>query len=266
MSEKKKTTKKDVVEEEKKTTKPKKETVKKTVKAKVAKEEVKVEVVKEEKPKKETALLDKSNQKVYKVLSKIIYVLAKIVKVLLMICVPFIFLAMILVPIIFKGFEVSGNIIKFNDASIIVHDESLSIKMGDGVRTVECDAVALEKLTTFLNENSKGLITTYVELALFLAGAILILDIYLFGYIEKIFGNFYKKETPFIKENLDYIFHICICLVILKAIDCFIFLMGLSNNLNSAVGIVDILIVFVIYFIFKYAVGIQKKVDTKMCD
>ena len=97
------------------TSKTKTSTTKKETKAKTT-----IKKVKEEKIKEDKVLLKKQEQKNYKLLSNITYIIAKICRVMLMIFLPFIVLSMVFIPIVFKKFEISANIMKFDNISIII--------------------------------------------------------------------------------------------------------------------------------------------------
>ena len=252
--------------EVKKTSKTKKSTTKsETKEKKVVKKETttKKRAVKETK---EEIVLTKKEQSSYLTLSKIVKVLAKIGKIFLMIFVPFIFLVMILIPIIFKNYEINANIIKFGDVNIIVNEDKLTINVGNETHVLKCDATELDKMTTFLTENKKGTIITYLELLLLLFAIILVINIYILYYIEKIFENFCSKKTPFIEENITFIFRIALFLSALKFIDICVNIVGLNSIKVSSYSLLVTIITFVIYFIYKYAVKLQTKVDSKICE
>lgn len=241
---------------------------KKATKAEVKKEtKVKATVKKEKKEtKKETALLNKKDQKRYHVINKIIRILAKIARVCLMIFVPFVILSMFFIPIIFKNYEISGNVIKFDETSIIVRDNGLTFKFGDNIQVFDCNTTAIDNLTTYLSEHSKGAIIFTLEFSLLLLGIIAVLDIYIFGYVEKLFGNFEKEKTPFTEENADYILSIVKLVVAAKVVYIIMAIFGLFSEGIGSVNVFEILIIIVAYFIFKYAADVQKKVDTKIYD
>ncbi len=254
--------------EVKKTSKTKKSTTKsETKEKKVVKKETttKKRAVKETKEKEEI-VLTKKEQSSYLTLSKIVKVLAKIGKIFLMIFVPFIFLVMILIPIIFKNYEINANIIKFGDVKIIVNEDKLTINVGNETHVLKCDATKLDKMTTFLTENKKGTIITYLEFLLLLFAIILIINIYILYYIEKIFENFCSKKTPFIEENITFIFRIALFLSALKFIDICVNIVGLNSIKVSSYSLLVTIITFVIYFIYKYAVKLQTKVDSKISE
>ena len=246
----------------KKTTKKDDTKVKTTKKVAETKKEKKVKVTKKE----EKNILNKEEQRKYTVLSRVIRIFAKIARVCLMILIPFIALAMILIPIVFNKFEVSANVVKFGSASIVIRDDGLSLKLGDKIHVLDCNTTELDQLVTFLSEHSKGTVVFSLELTLLILAVITIFEIYLLVYIEKLFGNFEKDKTPFTKENTDYILIIAKFLVAIKISTICMALVGLINYGLTTVGIIEILVVFASYYIFKYATGMQKQVDTKICD
>lgn len=248
------------VKKEKKTKKTTKTETKKETKVKATVKKEKKEV------KKDTALLNKKDQKRYHVISKIIKILAKIARICLMIFVPFIILSMFFIPIIFNKYEISGNVIKFDETSIIVRDNGLTFKFGDNIQIFDCNTKEIDNLTTFLTEHSKGTIIFTLEFSLLLFGIIAVLDIYIFGYVEKLFGNFEKEKTPFTKENANYMLSIVKLVIAAKVAYIIMALFGLFSEGIGSVNVFEILIVIVVYYIFKYAAEVQNKVDTKIYD
>lgn len=244
----------------------KEKTSKKTTK-KVAetKKETKVKSTKKKTTvSKDKALLTKKDQSTYKGLSKAVRILAKIGRVCLMIFVPFIVLSMILIPIIFNKFEMSANVIKFGDASVVIRDTGLSFKIGDKIHVLDCNTEEVDRIITYFSNHSKGAIIFSLELSLLILAAITILEIYLLSYLEKLFGNFEKENTPFTKENTDYILVIAKFLIAIEICSICMSCFGLFNGGISSIGIFEILIVFIGYYVFKYATGMQKEINTKI--
>ena len=243
----------------KKEKKTKKTTVSET------KKETKVKTTKK-KVEKENCLLTRKDQKTYKTLCKVTRVLAKICRVLLMIFVPFIVLSMFLVPIIFSKFEISGNVLKFDDASIIIRDTGLSFKLGDHVKVFDCNTTELDRITTYLTNHSKGSIIFAAELSLILLVGICVLDIYILMNLEDIISRSLSDKTPFTKENTDSILKIAKYLVAAKVIVIIMSFTGLFNGSVVSVSIIEILVVYILYYVFKYATSVQKMVETKICN
>ena len=258
---------------ETKKSKVKKATVKKetTQKPKEKKEkEVKKEekiTVKKETVKKKEPILNKKEQKWYNVLSKIIKVFTKIVRIILMIIAPFIFLAMLLIPIIFAKYEVNANIIQFGNVNMVIREDNIAIRVGDDVQIIDCDVEETSMVMEFFNNNSKTKLIAIAETSLLYIGVMLVLTIYILSYIEKIFGNFVNQSTPFIKENTQNIFMIGVMICIMEIIDIIASITSWLTFRTSVLDLSDIVVllaIFVVYLVFKYGVGLQDRTDTKI--
>ena len=275
---KKTVTKKKVTKEESK--KEKKTTAKKE--AKVVKETKKEKVIKEKKVKepkedkvikevKEDALLDKKSQKYLRTLSKVVSILAKIGRICLMIVIPFIFIAMIALPFLMKKLDVNGNIIKFDDATIIINDDYVTFKVANSDYVSNVEHQELTYIANFLTNNTKGDILLICEVSLVFIATIVIINIYVMMYAEKLFKNISEKKTPFIEENANYIRRIGHTLIIMEIV-LFVFSVLLAvffpriDYIENKTSIFSILIVFIIYYVFEYAVKLQEKKDTKIYD
>ena len=269
MSEVKKT-KKTNDESNKKVASKKKNVIKKdkteVKKSNSIKKETKVKEIKKTKEivAEEVLMLSKKEQTNYSILSKSTRIIAKIARICLMIFVPFIFLAMIIMPILLSKLEISGNVIKINDVNIIVRDSGVSFKIGDYVQVFDCNTNEFDKIMTFLNENSNGSIIFSFELSMLLLSIIIILDIYILINIENLFSNFEIQKTPFTEENTAYILAIAKYLLVSKIVTICLSMVCLFNPGFSSISIIELLIVFTVYYIFKYATNVQKKVDTKI--
>ena len=250
-----------------------KKTKKKVVKKELSKEPKKEKVIKEEKEKKprkkttkDKALLNEKEQKRYHVLSKIAKVITLLIRVCFMIIIPFVFLVMIIVPIFFNKVKIESNIIKYDDISVILNDDTINIKIGDDIHTFNSTTDNIRYVTDFLSNNSKGKIITFVEIALLLFAISIILDIYLLGYLEKIFNNFTKDETPFTDENTNYLLKICKLIFAVKIIDFLIILVLFLSISIKLEAIITVLAAYIFYYIFKYATEMQKQTKFKICD
>lgn len=241
----------------------------KTVKKKATKEEIVKEVkVKSTRgrAKKKEVLLTKDEQKKYHTLSKIVKILAKIGRICLMVFVPFVILSMFLIPLLFKNFDISANIIKFGDTSIIIRDDGLSFKIGNNIQIIDCDSDIINRITDFLSNNSKEFIVASVELSLLFFAILLILDIYLLTYVEKLFNNFENSKSPFTTENTNYILLISKLFIAVKVSSICMSMIGLFKNTVISISLIEILAAFVAYYIFKYAANVQEKIETSIYD
>ena len=265
MKEKKtKTSKKETVKETKRDVKvTKKETVKKE-----AKETKKVSATK----KKDEALLNKDDQKRFKTLSRVVKIISKIVRIVLMISVPFILMLAIIIPIMFSKIEVSGNIVKFNDARFVLKDDYITLNVGEKTHLIADGIKNMDQVVSFLNDNKLSTLIASFEVALIGAVVAIIINIYIFKDIEKLFDNFYLQKTPLTDENTEYIHNIgkkMIYLLLSELIFGIITTILAKNTFNTHIAtysIIEILIIYVIYYIFKYASNLQKQKESTIYD
>ena len=99
----------------------------------------------------------------------------------------------------------------------------------------------------------------------------LVLMILVFRYVEKLFNNIKNNKTPFILDNVVYIkkiSYIMIALIMITPISGMLFnsILGLSSNSSEIelVGILEILIIFSMSYIFEYGYELQKDSNCKM--
>ena len=272
MSEKKtKTTVKKAAPKKEKSVKETK--VKEVLKGEVDKPVKKGRGKKENQEEKEkTVLLPQKEQKYLRMITKFVSVIAKIIKICAMIIVPIILIVMILIPIMFKDVEFSGNIIRFNDARFVLNNDNITLNIGDKNYLVADGIKNMDKVIDFFNDNSIGKITTNVLLSLAFTVAIVIINIYIFQYIEKLFSNLYRHKTPYEAENCDYIRKIgrlMIINIIVKVVFDLILSLVFKNDIvlnTSGYTIMEIVCVYACYFIFLYGTNMQKKIDTQIYD
>ena len=230
--------------------------------------EKKEKLVKQEK----SILLSQKDQKYLRMITKFVSIVAKIIKICAMIIVPIILIVMILIPIMFKDVEFSGNIIRFNDARFVLNNDNITLNIGDKNYLVADGIKNMDKVIDFFNDNSIGKITTNVLLSLAFTVAIIIINIYIFQYIEKLFSNLYRHKTPYEDENCDYIRKIgrlMIINIIVKVVFDLILSLVFKNDImlnTSGYTIMEIICVYVCYFIFLYGTNMQKKIDTQIYD
>lgn len=211
-------------------------------------------------------ILNSNDQKTYTTLCKISKIIVKIARICLMIIVPFIFLLLFVIPIIFKKVEINSNVIKINDASIIIHNKNIAFKLGDNIHTVYCDSDKLDHVVDFLMNNSTGKIAFVIETILLTIGVIIVLEIYLLSNIESILHNMIEDKTPFTEENTNLVLKVCKLLLAIKVIFLIIMIVDLPIYNIVSCSIIELLIAFIIYYLFKYATGMQKIANTKICN
>ena len=219
--------------------------------------------------------LAKPKQKKIKVLSKIISVFSKIGKILVTVAIPFIVLAMIIVPMVLDKVDVVNNeiVIKGTDEKIAIVEEKeddnivLKFKVNDSVVATEKNATSIANVKKFLGSNSKGLLIGITEAGMLLAIVNLILYRKILHNAEEFFKNISSKDTPFVIENVDYIkqtgWLMIIAMIIPICIEVVVKLIfKLDFNINWHFGgILEILAIFVLGYIFEY--GYEMQLDSK---
>ena len=227
-------------------------------------EEVKMSVVK----------FKEEKQKKVKILSKIIYVLAKIGRICLMVAIPFIILAMVVIPLVLSKVNVKDNKITFdgiNDVvKIVENNNKIEVTVNDKTIADEEDKDAIVKIKNFLDKHSDAEIITYTELGCTFAIVYIIIMIIILKHIELLFKNINKGDTPFTLENVNHIKKIAFLMIaniIFPAIIGGLFngLMGSDVDFNiGGSNLIEILILFVMAYIFEYGYEIQLDSKGKM--
>jgi transcriptional regulator with XRE-family HTH domain len=227
-------------------------------------EEVKMKVVK----------LKEEKLKKVKILSKIISVLAKIGRICLMIVIPFIVLAMIVVPIVLSKVDVKDNKITFdgiNDVvKIVEKNDKIEVTINDKTIADEEDKDAIVEIKKFLDKHSDTEIIVYTEVGCTFLIAYIIITIIMLKHLELLFKNINNGDTPFTLENVKYIKHIAYLMIVSIIFPGIIGgivngLMGVDLDLSlSGHNLVEILIIFVMAYIFEYGYEIQLDSKGKM--
>ena len=155
---------------------------------------------------------------------------------------------------------------------LILRDKHITIKIGDG-RFISNDEIeGLDNAIEFLSNNSKGKLIAYFEVGLVFFGIMILIEIYLLTQVEKLFGNIETNKTPFIEENCEYVDKISKLVLVSFIVSCVFGLIleiiipnGISVGFVNY-GIIEILVLFAITYIFKYAVRLQEKEKSIMYD
>ena len=219
------------------------------------------------------ANLNDSDYKVYRTVSKIMYILTKICRIALYICIPFIILGMIFIPSIISRISIDENVISYKNFKGDVYSISLddvrlngeyTVKNGDDVVRNTINFDILKKISNAINKTSNSNIIAKIEIAFVLIFISLVISIIIFYNLEAFFKNLYEKETPFTKENISFL-GTCASLMIASLVCNYIislFIEGLTTynigNDLSLVNVIEVLFIFVLIYIFKYGYNLQK--------
>lgn len=213
---------------------------------------------------------NEKKQKEVKTLSNVISLIGKIGAIVLKVAIPFIILAMILVPYVVNNVEIKNNEIGFKTDNIKIIDEN-KIEIHDIiVGEFDVDDEDYDVIKMFEN-NSNTKIIGYIEAGLVFLLIDIIIMIVILSYVEKLFNNIKNNNTPFILDNVNFIkriSYLMIALIIITPISGVIFnsLLGLSdgNSPFELMSILEILIIFSMSYIFEYGYEMQKDSKARM--
>ena len=209
----------------------------------------------------------KQNQ--VKSLSNVISLIGKIGGIVLKVAIPFVILAMILIPFIISNVEVKENQISFKTDNIKVVDDKLEVF--DLILIDLDEDITSEEMVSILNNNSKYEIIGYLETGFVFLIVDLIIMIIILNNVENLFKNIKDNNTPFTLENVNYIkrmSYLLIALIIINPLSGTLFGSILNVSESSSgfelMSILEILIIFSMSYIFEYGYEIQKDSKGKM--
>ncbi len=227
------------------------------------------------KKKDEIILLEPKEQKNLKIFSKIVYVISKICKICAAICIPIILLVIAVIPYFIKRIDIKDDKITFNGIekiTIIENNEKIEFKISDMLISETTKPEEIQKVKDFFKENSKTKIIAYGEAAMIFLTISLVIIILLLNHMEKIFNNINTEETPFTLENTERIRKIAWLMVysiVISSLSKLILILIINNGNILTVNffnVIEILVVFSLYYIFKYASRLQSNSDSKIYD
>ncbi len=211
----------------------------------------------------EKELLNEKDTSNMKGISKAVYIISCIFKVLSIVGIVVGAIALISSVVLLSNINVNNNTIK-------VFNKELKYEIGDTIKidgevvADDLDANSINQVTDFLNKTNtyKVGFTSLLFISLIIT---MVCSYKLFSYLEKLFRNIYNQDTPFTLDNVSYSYKIGLyfALVILVP-DLLNLLIELIFNLDinistSLFSYLYILIIWVIYYIFKYGYNLQNK-------
>ena len=214
---------------------------------------------------------NEKKQKEVKTLSNIIAMIGKIGSIVLKVAIPFIIIAMLIVPYIVSNLEIKENEITFKSESIKIVDENKIEVHGVIIGEYDGDLEDNEVIKVFTN-NSKVKIISYFESAMIFLIINIVIMMIILNYVEKLFNNIKNNQTPFTLENVGFIkriSYLMIALILITPISDAVFsiISGVSNGGDSPfkiINVLEILIIFSMSYIFEYGYEIQKDSRGKM--
>ena len=147
--------------------------------------------------------LNEKKQNEMKVLSNIIEMIAKIGSIVLKVAIPFVLLAMILVPIVVSNVKVSDNEIAFKTGNIKIIDDREIVINGVAIGKLD-DSILGNDIVELFKNNSKVKIISYVESAMIFVLLDIIIILFILDYVRKLFENI-KNNTLFTLDNVQFI-------------------------------------------------------------
>ena len=209
-------------------------------------------------------------QKEMKSLSNVIELIGKIGSIVLKVAIPFIILVMILIPYIVNNVEIKDNEIIFKTDNIKIVDQN-KIEIHDIIIGEFDEDISNNQIIKMFSNNSKFKIISYLEISIIFLLIDIIIMITILNYVEKLFNNIKNNTTPFTLDNVNYIkkiSYLMISLIIISPISNTIFnsILSTSNEEKpiELIGILEILIIFSMSYIFEYGYEIQKDSNEKI--
>ena len=210
----------------------------------------------------------KQNQ--VKSLSNVISLIGKIGGIVLKVAIPFIIIAMLLIPYLVTNVEIQENKLSFKTDNIKLIDDSKVEVFNLILLDVE-DSMSSGEIIDIFNNNSKYEIIGYLEAGFVFLLVDLIIMIIILNYVEKLFTNIKDNNTPFTLDNVNYIkrmSYLLIALIIISPLTGTLFglILGVSESGEGfeLMSILEILIIFSMSYIFEYGYEIQKDSKGKM--
>ena len=224
-------------------------------------EEVKMNVVK----------FETEKQKKMKTLTKILSLIGKIAGILVKVAIPFVIIAMIIMPIFLSSIDVVDNKIISNNINfqIVEHNNKINIIYKGHTTVTDIDNRGIEELKEILKNNKTQSIVR-IELGFTTLVAFLVILSMLLKHLEELFDNINKGDTPFTLENVNHIkkmsYFMIVC-IILSGIGSGILESSVREDFSFGLemfDIVEILFLYALSYIFEYGYEIQKDSNGKM--
>ncbi len=201
-------------------------------------------------------------QKKMKGISKALYVLARIGKIVVSIAIPIIILLMVFTPYIVKDMDVVGG-------KVVSKSEITGGKIKIYDLDSNNDNVTMEKVKTVLENHSDIEIIVTLETGFVFLLSYIVIVRFILKYLESLFININKGDTPFTKENVSFIkkmAYFMIAAIVLSSIGSSI-VESLVTQFDVEIdlfNIVEILFLISMAYIFEYGYEIQLDSKGKM--
>ena len=225
-------------------------------------EDVKMSIVK----------FEREKQKRLKIISKIIYILAKIGDIASRVGVVGLLIGAVVINIIIN----STNVKNASEIDIQLGDSIVEYKNIDGkisvssnnaqIQIKESDKKDMGKIAEILANNSKGKILIALNISMVIFVVAMVLLSIAMNHLYKLFKNIYDGDTPFTLDNVYHIkrmTYIMIAITILTTFGNAISGIIVNQDFDLDIGfdVITILFLYSIAYIFEY--GYQIQLDSK---
>ena len=225
----------------------------------------------DEEVKMKVAKFETKKQKKMKTLTKILSLIGKIAGIVVRVAIPFVIIAMIIMPIFLSSIDVVDNKIISNNINfqIVEHNNKINITYKGHTTVTDIDNRGIEELKEILKNNKTQSIVR-IELGFTTLVAFLVILSILLKHLEELFDNINKGDTPFTLENVNHIkkmsYFMIVC-IILSGIGSGILESSVREDFSFGLemfDIVEILFLYALSYIFEYGYEIQKDSNGKM--
>ncbi len=153
--------------------------------------------------------LKETEQRRVKILSKVLFMIGRIGAIISRVGIGFVCVVLFIIPLLISNIEikddtlvVSGNIIKINE---IDGGLRISLKDNDHVIIGDIDNKDFFNIKNSFSKYNKYVLMTIIEIGLIILIVFLLFISKVLSYLDKLFSNIYKGETPFTLKNVYYI-------------------------------------------------------------
>lgn len=222
--------------------------------------------------------LNRSAQKSYKTITKVVAILAMLGKIMTCIAIPFILVASILFTIIIEKIDYVDNRLYFDNQEVAIFEndeEGITLKIKDAFEDKDFiirDNIILKQIQNLLESIPKKNVISVIIFATFFYEISLVIWIYIYRNLEALFNRLNEEETPFTEKNAQDIKNIGKLLII----GMIVFVLGngiidliIHANITiqtGSINIIAILIIYTLYFIFKYGAKLQAKSNMRIAN
>lgn len=209
-------------------------------------------------------------QKKMKLLSKTIYYIARVCRIVLIVCIPIIIASMIIIGVLASKVKIEDNVISFEgmgEKITLVEDDGKKQIYFDDKLVDEVSSELISKGFTLVDQQSKSTVAFYVEAGFGCLIVYMILIIVILKYLENLFVNINRGDTPFTLDNVRYIKRMAILMIIaieLPNLSGMLFEAIMDVDLNvgfELMRLLEILFLLSMAYIFQY--GYELQLDSK---